>query len=168
MTDGDYGAMRASDNDRWRVQCRLNDAFAEGRLTREEWDYRATAVTSAVTYADLARLTEDLPVPYVPPPPPVIAPQRTSGLAIASLVCGICQIGFPVPTGIAAIFLGHAARRRIRQTGERGDGLAVAGLILGYLGLVGYVLLFLLLVRFSSSGPPLPSPGIPFPPPAAP
>ena len=36
MTVGDYGAMRASDNDRWRTQSRLNDAFAEGRLTREE------------------------------------------------------------------------------------------------------------------------------------
>jgi hypothetical protein len=153
MTAGDYGAMRASDNDRCRVQSRINDAFAEGRLTREEWDERATAVTRAVTYADLARLTADLPVPYVPPPPPTVnAQQRTSGLAIASLVCGICQIGVPVPTGIVAIFLGHAARRRIRRTGERGDGLALAGLLLGYLGLVGYLLLFLLL--FTSSGPP--------------
>lgn len=160
MTAGNYGAMRASDNDRWRVQSRLNDAFAEGRLTREEWDERATAVTSAVTYADLDRLTADLPVPYVPPqPPPVIAQQRTSGLAIASLVCGICQIGFPVPTGVVAIFLGHAARRRIRRTGERGDGLALAGLILGYLGLVGYMLLFLMLFRFTSSAPPFPPGG---------
>jgi Domain of unknown function (DUF4190)/Domain of unknown function (DUF1707) len=159
VTAGDDGAMRASDNDRWRVQSRLNDAFAEGRLTREEWDERATAVTSAATYADLARLTADLPVPDAPPsPPPVIARQRTSGLAIASLVCGICQIGFPVPTGLVAIFLGHAARRRIRRTGERGDGLALAGLILGYLGLVGYLLLFLVFLQFTSSGPP------PFPP----
>lgn len=161
MTAGDYGATRASDNDRWRVQSRLNDAFAEGRLTREEWDERATAVTSAVTYADLDPLTADLPVPYVPPPPPpVIAQQRTSGLAIASLVCGICQIGFPLPTGLVAIFLGHAARRRIRRTGERGDGLALAGLILGYVGLVGFLLLFLMLFRFASSAPPFP-PGAP-------
>jgi hypothetical protein len=159
VTAGGDGAMRASDNDRWRVQSRLNDAFAEGRLTREEWDERATAVTSAATYADLARLTADLPVADAPPsPPPVIAQQRTNGLAIASLVCGICQIGFPVPTGLVAIFLGHAARRRIRRTGERGDGLALAGLILGYLGLVGYLLLFLVFLQFTSSGPP------PFPP----
>jgi hypothetical protein len=160
MTAGHYGAMRASDNDRWRVQSRLNDAFAEGRLTREEWDERATAVMSAVTYADLARLTADLPVPYVPPPPPpVIAQQRTSGLAIASLVCGICQIGFPVPTGLVAIFLGHAARRRIRRTGERGDGLALAGLILGYIGLAGSLLVFLMFLIFTSTGPPLPPGG---------
>jgi len=155
---GDYGALRASDNDRWGVQSRLNEAFAEGRLTREEWDDRAAAVMSAVTYADLARLTADLPAPAIPPPsPPMIAQQRTSGLAIASLVCGICQIGFPVPTGLAAIFLGHAARRRIRETGERGDGLALAGLILGYLGVIGYLLLFLMLFRFVSGGPAFPS-----------
>jgi Domain of unknown function (DUF4190)/Domain of unknown function (DUF1707) len=159
MTAGEYGAMRASDNDRSLVQSRLNDAFAEGRLTRAEWDERAAAVMNAVTYADLDRLTADLPVPYLPPPP-APAQQRTSGLAIASLVCGICQLGFPVPTSVVAIFLGHAARRRIRQTGERGEGLALAGLILGYLGLVGSVLLFLLLFRFAATAPPFP-PGHP-------
>ncbi len=54
-----------------------------------------------------------------------------------------------------AIFLGHSARRRIRQTGERGDGLAVAGLVLGYLGLVCMLLLVVLIFFVSSrySGP---------------
>ena len=164
MTPGNYGAIRASDNDRWRVQSRLNDAFAEGRLDRDEWDQRATALSGAVTYADLDRLTADLPRPYVAPPPPVIVrQQRTSGLAIASLVCGICQLGFPLPISLVAIVLGHSARRRIRQTGERGDGLAVAGLVLGYLGLVCMLLLVVLIFFVSSrySGPahsPVPAP----------
>lgn len=161
MTAGNYGAMRASDNDRWGVQSRINDAFAEGRLTREEWDQRATALASAATYADLDRLTADLPRPQVPPLPPVVGQQRTSGLAIASLICGISQFGFPAPTSLAAIFLGHAARRRIRQTGERGDGLALAGLILGYVGLVGFLLLVILIFKVSSGGPqhfPAPEP----------
>lgn len=164
MTAGNYGAMRASDNDRWRVQSRLNDAFAEGRLDQAEWDQRATALGRAVTYADLDRLTVDLPRPYVPPPPPVVVRQRTSGLAIASLVCGICQFGFPLPISLMAVFLGHSARRRIRQTGERGDGLAVAGLVLGYVGLVGFLLLFVLIffaVRYSTpvpAGSPTPMP----------
>ena len=39
-------------------------------------------------------------------------------------------------TGIPAIVLGHIARRQIRQTGEAGDGMALAGLILGYVGLI--------------------------------
>jgi hypothetical protein len=160
VTPGNYGAIRASDNDRWRVQTRLNDAFAEGRLDRDEWDQRATALGGAVTYADLDRLTADLPRPYAPPPAPVVVQQRTSGLAIASLVCGICQLGFPLPISLVAICLGHAARRRIRETGERGDGLAVAGLVLGYLGLVCMLLLVGLIFFVSSRyGGPVHFPG---------
>jgi hypothetical protein len=70
-------------------------------------------------------------------PPIVIAVQPTSGLAVTSLVFGLigffggfCLFG--VPCAIA-VLLGHLA---IRETGsgERGGhGMAIAGLILGYL-----------------------------------
>lgn len=150
MAAGNYGgAMRASDHDRSRVQSVLNDAYAEGRLTHEEWDQRATTLASAATYADLDRLTADLPGPnrglqqqptarVSPAPqgwPAAPQPQHTNGMAVAALVCGIGQfvvIGFPA--GIVAIILGHKARRRIRMTGEQGDRLARAGLVLGYVG----------------------------------
>jgi len=33
------------------------------------------------------------------------------------------------------VILGHLARAQIRRTGEAGDGMAVAGLVLGYLGI---------------------------------
>ncbi len=153
--DGDAGSIRASDDDRSRVQSVLNDAFAEGRLTRDEWEDRATALGGPVTYAELASLTSDLPSPFVVPrsqpvapylPQPTMPQQGTNGLAIAALVCGIGQFAVGFPAGIAAIVLGHKARRRIRQTGEQGDGLARAGLILGYVGTVGLVLLGILLV----------------------
>ncbi|TVZ04159.1 DUF4190 domain-containing protein [Trebonia kvetii] len=89
------------------------------------------------------------------PPQPDIQPgyypypvQRpTNGLAVAALVCGIAQF-FVGVTFIPAIICGHMARRQIRQTGEGGDGMALAGLILGYIGgalLIGAVLLFVLL-----------------------
>lgn len=65
--------------------------------------------------------------------------RRTSRLAVASLVCGILPFLGLFPAGIVAIFLGHAARRRIRRTGENGSGIALAGLILGYLSLAGIV-----------------------------
>ncbi len=61
---------------------------------------------------------------------------QTNGLAVASLICGIAQVIFGPLSGIPAIILGHIARGRIRQTGEQGAGLALAGLILGYVGLV--------------------------------
>jgi hypothetical protein len=60
--------------------------------------------------------------------------ERTNSLAIAALVCGIAQLIGLLPLAIAAIVCGHLARRKIRRTGERGRGLATAGLILGYIG----------------------------------
>lgn len=62
--------------------------------------------------------------------------QRTNSLAIAALVCGIIEICCLFPLAIIAVILGHKARGRIRQTGERGRGMATTGLILGYIGLV--------------------------------
>jgi Domain of unknown function (DUF4190)/Domain of unknown function (DUF1707) len=155
-TGPEAGAFRASDDDRTRAQSALNDAFAEGRLTREEWDERAGALGIGATYADLNRVTADLPrrypvAPYASAQPspaapawqPQTQPQRTDGMAIAALLCGIGQFVF-FPAGIAAIILGHKARRRIRMTGEGGDGLAQTGLILGYVG-IGLLLVAVLL-----------------------
>ncbi len=74
--------------------------------------------------------------PPPPPPPPPIAPgPGTNGFAVASLVCSIattmlCGIG-----SILGIVFGHVARHQIKRTGEGGSGLALAGLVLGYLGL---------------------------------
>ncbi len=143
------GAMRASDDDRWRVQSVLNDAYAQGRLTQQEWDERVSTLAGAATYGELDKLTADLQVPYPRPQLPV-GPPPTNTLAIAALICGIGQLVAAFPAGIAAIILGHMARRQIRQTGEQGGRLALAGLILGYVGTVGTVLLilvFLLLIR---------------------
>lgn len=153
--------VRATDADRDKVQNVLNDAYAQGRLTQAEWEQRATALGGPMTYADLDRMTADL-VPRQDPGPvypqaygqaPVTA-EHTNGKAIASLVCGIGQfvIGGPI-AAIAAVILGHQARRRIRETGERGDGMARAGLILGYIGLVLTVLVVLIVVLGSAARP---------------
>lgn len=68
-------------------------------------------------------------LPAVQPAPPYYyAPARpTNTMAILALVSGLLF----APAGIV---LGHIARKQIRQTGEEGDGLALAGLILGYIG----------------------------------
>jgi hypothetical protein len=73
------------------------------------------------------------------PPPPTPAPAYypvapTNTLAILALVFGLV---FP----IAGIVCGHIARGQIKRTGESGDGLALAGLILGYV-LTGLTVLF--------------------------
>lgn len=62
----------------------------------------------------------------------------TSALAIVSLVFGI--LGWTVLPGVGAIVAvvtGHLARAEIRRAvdGMEGDGLALAGLVLGWLAL---------------------------------
>ena len=152
------GQMRATDVDRDNVQHVLNDAYAQGRLTQAEWEQRASVLSGPVTYGDLDRLTADLqprqqagpayPQGYGQPP---AASEHTNGMAIAALVCGIGQLVAGFPAGIAAVVLGHLARKRIRETGERGDGMARAGLILGYVGIVLGILLVLLIVGIGAS-----------------
>ena len=65
-------------------------------------------------------------------------PRQTSTLAIISLVSGL--LGWtlvPFFGSIAAVICGHLARKEIRQAPDRleGDGLAIAGLVLGYLSI---------------------------------
>ncbi len=63
------------------------------------------------------------------------AQKRMAGGAVASLVLGILGMFLIGPLGsIPAVICGHVAKSRIRQNpgGLDGDGLALAGLILGY------------------------------------
>lgn len=59
---------------------------------------------------------------------------RTSGKAIASLILGF--LSFLLPAAVAAIILGHVSRSEVKRSGGRlqGAGMALGGLILGYLG----------------------------------
>lgn len=83
---------------------------------------------------------------YVPAPP-------TSGLAIASLICGLvglvtCMF---VP-GIPAVICGHLALNRMADpsVNMQGRGMAIAGLIMGYIGvLVCAVFLLMFLLAFA-------------------
>lgn len=67
--------MRASDGDRDRYAAVLQDAYAEGRLSRDEYDERLEAVFTAKTYAELEPLVADLPaanLPVVKPAAPLV------------------------------------------------------------------------------------------------
>ena len=81
-----------------------------------------------------------------------MAAPQSSGLAIASMVLGIVGIlAVPIVCSIAAVICGHMARSQIRKGEGRvgGDGMAMTGLITGYLGLVIYLALvafFILLI----------------------
>jgi len=63
---------------------------------------------------------------------------QTDSKAIGSLVCGIASVTiFSIIAGIPAIILGHISRSDIRKSEGRlkGEGLALAGLIMGYISL---------------------------------
>jgi hypothetical protein len=97
--------------------------------------------------------------PYGQPQyPPYGAPQaRTNGLAIASLVCSLAGLltCISAPVGIV---LGHIAMKQIRETGEQGEGMAKAGLwvgyiftILGILGIAAYIIAIVVFVSNSTT-----------------
>ena len=66
---------------------------------------------------------------------------RTDGKAIASLVLGLMSwiLCLSIFTGIPAIILGHISHSNIKKGMGRlkGEGMALAGLIIGYLSIVG-------------------------------
>lgn len=89
------------------------------------------------------------PGPYSPAQYPGYGPppqSSTNGMAIASLVVSLIGLficgGLLCPLG--AIF-GHVAKGQISRTGESGEGLALAGLIIGWVG-TGLVLIPLAII----------------------
>lgn len=93
-----------------------------------------------------------------PVPPPLGAPyspaQPTEPLATASLVCGILSWVCLGPlAGIPAIICGHIARGRIERSAGAlgGAGLALAGLILGYLSTLALIAFFVIFIVFGAA-----------------
>lgn len=128
---------------------RLRYAAIEGRLDADELDERLTAAYNARLCADLETLTADV----TPPPParrpaarPVaVRPPRTvNRVAVVSLVLALSW--WVWMGSIAAVIAGHIALRQIANSGgtQSGRGLAVAGLMIGYLMLLPLVFGFLL------------------------
>jgi hypothetical protein len=85
---------------------------------------------------------------------PVFVNRPTNSMAIAALVCSLAGLAVFISAPVGAI-LGHIARKQIRETGEQGDGMALAGIIVGWIvtglyicGCVGY---FGLIAIFVSS-----------------
>ena len=63
--------------------------------------------------------------------------RTTNGTAVAALVCGILGVtACPLVLSVVALVLGYNARSDLRQPGsrEQGDGLATAGIVMGWIG----------------------------------
>ena len=163
-----YGpGMLASGVDRDRVVDVLKAAYGEGRLDKDEFDARCARAMAARRYGDLGPIVADLPggsafappaplSPYVQSPfpanPYASAPAPTSGLATGSMICGILEVFTLGLTSIPAVILGHMARSEIRSTGKRGDGMAITGLVLGYIAIGLWALAIIALIVAATRG----------------
>lgn len=148
--------LRASDADREQAVERLRTAAMEGRIDSEELEQRIQTAYASRFCTELTELTADVT------PPPALAPPRaparptfvatspsTNGFAIASIICGVAWFMW-LGSALAVVF-GHIALRQIKAGGgaQRGRGLAIGGLVLGYIGLA--VVLFAFLAAISGA-----------------
>ena len=75
--------------------------------------------------------------PSQPPayqPPYSYAKRGTNVLAVVTLVTAL------VGMAIVPVICGHISLSQMKRTGEEGSALAVVGLVLGYLELIGYTI----------------------------
>ncbi|MGC1378654.1 MAG: DUF4190 domain-containing protein [Anaerolineales bacterium] len=120
-------------------------------------------IQQAVNAKEITMQTE-LP-PYVPSPLPAGAAKNNT-MAIASLVLSIISLvswcfsfisfvglfcsSLPILPAIAALVTGFVARSQIKTSGERGNGMALAGIIMGsaqiVLEICGVIVMILLLI----------------------
>ena len=105
--------------------------------------------------------------------------QPTNSMALTSMILGLLGLFVAwIFTAIPAVICGHIARKQIRASGglQTGDGMALTGLITGYLVIVLTILmvigcvvfLFFVMDEVSSSSGPSYSPAPPPPAPAIP
>lgn len=132
----------------------MRQAIQQGRVGRQTlvWREGMAQWTPLAAVPELSAGT-DVSSPYltprVDPAGVVVMVPRTSGLAIASMVCGIvsifaCQFIGAIP----ALICGHMALSQISSSPMpmSGRGMAIAGLVLGYLQILLLVVFAVMLV----------------------
>ncbi len=101
------------------------------------------------------------PPPVYPPPPPgapapgamgMAIPQK-NGIAIAALICSLagllpCFFGIP---GLVGLILGVVGMSRASRAGGAGRGMALAGIIIGIVGII-FIVVFWLFIYGAASG----------------
>ena len=90
----------ASDADRDSAVGLLNAAWAEGRLTADEYDQRLSAAYAARTWQQLGQVTADLPAPSA-----AAVGQAARGVFAGADLCLLCVLLVACPpAGIAWLF----------------------------------------------------------------
>jgi hypothetical protein len=129
-------------------ELRLREIEAEERVRlqireRLEGELRAPPSSPPIVLSPAALSSSPPPAfdPHLYPPPPASA--RTNGLAIAALILGIVWV-WGLGSVLAVIF-GYAAKGQIDSSDGRqaGRGLAIAGIVLGWIGVTSMLVLVL-------------------------
>ncbi|THV23586.1 DUF4190 domain-containing protein [Glycomyces paridis] len=81
---------------------------------------------------------------YGQPGAPVRMPREMNGLAIASFVVSL--VGLCGPLGILGLIFGYVAKGQIKARDNAGSGLATAGIVLGWISLIGLIAIVLALI----------------------
>ncbi|SBS73889.1 DUF4190 domain-containing protein [uncultured Microbacterium sp.] len=97
------------------------------------------------------------PGAYQPPVNPYAyggyaAVQKTNTLSIVSMIASIAGFIWILPFvgSLAGAIMGHISLNQIKQTGEKGRGMALAGVIVGWAGLALVVLGVIAFLAFAS------------------
>jgi predicted Zn finger-like uncharacterized protein len=109
---------------------------------------RCTRCQQVFTAGASPQMAGALPLPGVQPQSPLnyqggvgeyARPPATSGMAIASLVCGLLFCVIPVISSLLAIIFGIIGISKTKDPRVGGKGMSIAGLILGCVGLLMFV-----------------------------
>ena len=77
---------------------------------------------------------------------------RTNGMAIASMVCSLVFFLYGIPS-LVGLILGLVSLNQIKQRGEGGKGMAITGIVLGALGIVGWIIFFIVIAVVIAHAP---------------
>jgi len=87
------------------------------------------------------------PTPYSAPAGGYAPAAKWNVLSIVSLVTSV--LGF----SIVGIITGHISLNQIKKTGEQGNVLAIIGLVIGYLGALGWIIFWVVWIGiFAAAG----------------
>ena len=86
--------------------------------------------------------------PYVPFQ--AVANVGTNGFAIASMVLGILWIYWA--GSVLALIFGYTALKQLRERPQNGKGMAIAGIVLGWVGVAVLVLVIIAVIAGTNRG----------------
>lgn len=133
---------------------RLGELIASGRIGPGTMLWRE----GMTHWLPLSHVSAQGELPMVPPHSGynLLQPTTTSGLAITSLVCGIIGlISCFILLGIPAVICGHMALSQIANSRSLvvGRGMAIAGLVCGYLCILMMVSFVVILIFAMANSP---------------